>query len=150
MPNIDSMQALYSRLSACGVSRSFARRLLPEWWDDSIASNPVGLLQAEMIIASSMNFELKSLRDASAAIQYRSTLRKFKHSKNVDKASIQLSAEFATGMARFAVQAMPTPYVEMPRDPAAIRRSILSFRKQVDLESLLAYCTQIVSAPIEF
>lgn len=143
MPNIDPMQALYSRLNACGVTRGFAKRLLPEWWDDSIAENPSGLLQAQMIIASSLNFELKSLREPSAPLAYRAAPRKFKHSKAVDESSIQLSAEFATGMAKLAVQATSSAYIAPPADPLAIRRDILERGAQVNLEGLLAYCSSL-------
>ncbi|MFP3503248.1 ImmA/IrrE family metallo-endopeptidase [Burkholderia sp. SIMBA_062] len=141
MPAINPMQALYSRLSGCGINRKFAKRLLPEWWDDSIAENPSGLLQAQIIIAHSLNLDLNSLRDPGSVVQFRSAQRKFKHSKAVDKVSIQLSAEYATGMAKLAVQAMETPFSAPPRDAIAIRNTILKARPQVDLEGLLAYCS---------
>jgi len=134
------MSSLYARLGKRGVNKVFVKRLLPEWWDDGLAGTPSALLQAQMIIASGMNFELQTLRDPSAEIQFKTAHRKFKFSKAVEKESIQLSAEYATGMAKLAAQAMRSAYTSPPPDPVHIRKGILATHACVDLHALLDYC----------
>ncbi|WP_199203014.1 ImmA/IrrE family metallo-endopeptidase [Paraburkholderia madseniana] len=140
MPANSPMQSLYSRLSQQGLKKSFVKSLLPDWWEDEIARDPSGLLQAQLILARSLNFDLASLRDTAATVRFQSAHRKFKHSKAVDKDSIRLSAEYATGMAKLAVQAMSTEYVSPPSDPTQLRANILKGRPQVDLDALLDFC----------
>ena len=137
------MDTLYARLNKRGVNKAFAQRLLPDCWEDSMASTPSALLQAQLIIASGMNFELSSMRDASADIQFKAAPRKFKHNKAVDADGIQLSAEFATGMAKLATQAMRNPYV--PPTPYAIglRNTLLQYHSCIDLSSLVGFCAAI-------
>jgi len=136
------MQSLYSRLSRHGLKKSFVKSLLPEWWDDDIAEDASGLLQAQMILAKSMNLDLASLRDDDAEISFRAAQRKFKHGKAVDEASIRLSAEYATGLAKLAVQAMAAPYTSPLRDPIELRKKILASGWRVDLGGLLDFCFQ--------
>lgn len=143
MQETNAMQKLLSRLHALGISQRFARGLLPDWWDDSIAQDSAGLLQAQMIIANSLNLDMSSVRDDGAKIQFRKAVRKFKHTKGLEQESFRLSAEFATGLAKLAVQASSDKYVPPPSDPVEIRESICSKDQQVDLKSLLAYCTGI-------
>jgi hypothetical protein len=137
------MDSLYARLSKKGVTKAFARRLLPDWWDDSLAATPSALLQAQLIISSGMNFELRSLRDASAQIEFKAAHRKFKFSKAVDEPSIQLSAEYATGIAKLAIQAFKPSYFPPPPSALNIRNALLLNHKCIDLSALLDYCNRI-------
>lgn len=137
------MDSLYARLSKKGVTKAFARRLLPDWWDDSLAATPSALLQAQLIISSGMNFELRSLRDASAQIEFKAAQRKFKFSKAVDEPSIQLSAEYATGIAKLAIQAFKPSYFPPPPSALNIRNVLLLNHKCIDLSALLDYCNRI-------
>lgn len=137
------MDSLYARLGKTGMSRTFARGLLPDWWDDSLGSVPSALLQAQLIISTGMNFELRSVRDSSAKIEFASAHRKFKLNRSVDAASIQLSAEYATGMAKLAAQAIKAPYIPPPPDAMSIRNRLLSTHHCVDLPALLEYCTRV-------
>lgn len=136
------MDSLYARLGKTGMTKVFARRLLPDWWDDSLGTVPSALLQAQLIISTGMNFELRSVRDASADIEFASARRKFKLNKSVDSASIQLSAEYATGMAKLAAQAMTAQYVAPPPDALAIRNVLLTTHQCIDLPALLDYCNR--------
>lgn len=136
------MDSLYARLSQRGLTKAFARRLLPDWWDDSLAATPSALLQAQLIISAGMNFELRSLRDSSAKIEFKAARRKFKFSKAVDEPSIQLSAEYATAIAKMAIQAVPSPFVLPPPSALSIRNALLLTHKCIDLSALLDYCNR--------
>lgn len=136
------MDSLYARLGKTGMSKPFARSLLPDWWDDSLGAVPSALLQAQLIISTGMNFELRSVRDPLADIEFASASRKFKLNKALDSASIRLSAEYATGMAKLAAQAMAIQYVPPPPDALGIRNSLLANHNCIDLPALLDYCNR--------
>jgi hypothetical protein len=136
------MDSLYARLAKTGMTKMFARRLLPDWWDDTLGMMPSALLQAQLIISTGMNFELRSVRDPAADIEFASARRKFKLNKSVDSASIRLSAEYATGMAKLAAQAMHAQYIPPPPDALGIRNALLSTHRCVDLPALLEYCNR--------
>jgi Zn-dependent peptidase ImmA (M78 family) len=137
------MDSLYMRLNKRGVSKVFVRRLLPTWWDDALANTPSALLQAQLIISSGMNFDLSSVRDSSADIQFKAAHRKFKYNKAVDSESIQLSAEYATGMAKLAVQAVKARYTAPLPDALSIRNGLLETHECVDLPALLDLCNKL-------
>jgi hypothetical protein len=131
------MQALFSRLSSLGISPVFARRTLPAWWDDSIASSDSGIQQAQLYISKAFNLDIRSF-DAGQ-IEFRQAQRKFKLSRNVTEESVNLSAHYVTGIARIALQAIdqqsPVPFASLD-----LRRECLGLGKTVDLAALLMWC----------
>jgi hypothetical protein len=131
------MQALFSRLSPLGINSVFARRALPTWWDDSIGSSEAGIQQAQLYIAKAFNLDIRSF-DA-AQIQFRNAQRKFKLSRNVSEDSVNVSAHYATGIARVALQAVEVQGA-VPSSPLDLRRCCLLGSKAVDLNALLAWC----------
>lgn len=131
------MKALFSRLSSIGISSAFARRTLPTWWDDSIASSEAGIQQAQLYISKAFNLDIRSF-DASQ-IQFRQTQRKFKLSRNVSEASVNVSAHYATGIARIALQSIAKQQ-PVPSSSMDLRRECLVHGNSVDLTTLLSWC----------
>lgn len=133
------MQALFSRLDSLGISPSFARRTLPSWWDDAIASSEAGMQQAQLYLSKAFNLDIRSF-DAPQ-IQFRQAQRKFKLSRNVTEDSVSLSAHYATGIARVALHAIDQQQV-VPFVPSALRNDCLTVGKCVDLATLLVWCAK--------
>lgn len=133
------MQALFSRLSPLGINSVFARRALPTWWDDSIASTEAGVQQAQLYIAKAFNLDIRSF-DA-AQIQFRQAQRKFKLSRNVSEESVNVSAHYATGIARVALQAVGKQS-PVPSAPLDLRSNCLLSSNTVDLNALLTWCAR--------
>lgn len=131
------MQALFSRLSSLGISPAFARRTLPAWWDDTIASSEAGIQQAQLYISKAFNLDIRSF-DA-AQIQFRPSQRRFKLSSNVTEESVNLSAHYATGIARIALQAIDQQN-SIALAPLDLRSECLTLGKAVDLPTLLLWC----------
>ena len=136
-----TMKELYNHLGAVGISRKFARNVLPSWWDDEIAKEPSGFQQAQMYLSRAFNLELNSLSVAQKSPQFFVTEHKFKLNRNVSEGQVSASAHYATAMARLALSATKTAYTALPEDPKTLRAKILESQLCVNLGGLLTYCT---------
>ncbi len=142
MANVNPIQSLFARLSQVGIATSFARKTLPSWWDDDIATVPSGLQQAQMYLARAFNISLTSLADPKAPVAFLEAERKFKLNHRVDQADVFVSAHYATAVAKMALKGFKPAQATVPQDAAALRDHILQSADCVSLASLLAWCTQ--------
>ena len=134
-----TMSALFSRLESVGIPRGFARSALPGWWDDDISDSPSGLQQAQLYFARAFNLDVKSLA-VPGTLQFRDAQRKYKLSKGVTEASVLVSAQYATAMAKLALAGCDRQQTPLPKDPDALRQACLKYGATVGLNSLLSYC----------
>jgi len=139
------LHRLYERLGHVGISPHFARRALPSWWDDSIASVPSGLQQAALLFSRAFNIDVNSLEED--CVRFRAVEHKFKLNKDVSAKDVSASAHFATAIARLALAAIPLPSAPMPTDANVIRGDILSRFESVGLDGLLDFCRRF-SVPV--
>ncbi|MDO9235737.1 MAG: hypothetical protein Q7U28_06840 [Aquabacterium sp.] len=144
MPTTQSpIVGLLSRLNSVGIPSTFARKMLPVWWEDEIASDPAGLQQAQLYLARAFNIDLRSLASRQGKPEFKASLRKFKLSKNVTEDMVSLSANYVTGIARLVLQAEPSrQQCPVPGDPATLRSEILVDHPCVSLQALLAWCNK--------
>ena len=96
------MRALRSRLSKAGVSRAFLDKVvLPDWWNDSIATIPSGFREAAGFICAHLGFSLASLLDASLELSFSERgAVKYKKSRGVADSEVGLATHYALGVAR--------------------------------------------------
>ncbi len=141
MPTRDTpMRGLLQKLGTAGISASFAKRVLPSWWDDEVARDPAGLQQAQLYLARAFNVDLRSLADAEQAPRFRANARKYKLSRNVSEGDVSASANYVTGIARVALAACPEEQTAVSDDPVVLRNEILKSHECVSLASLLEWC----------
>ncbi len=138
--SISPLDSLMQRLDAAGIPASFARKSLPNWWDDEIAQNPAGLQQAQMFFARAFHLDLASLAMPRGAIAFRESQRKFKLSSNVAESDVSVSAYFANAIANLALAGFAPVQKKVPKDPVALRAEILAKHECVSLNSLLSWC----------
>lgn len=131
---------LYARLNEAGIPAGFARKVLPVWWDNAMTLTPSGLQQAQMYFAQAFNINLASLSQPRAALQFLGVERKFKLSKNVVEQDVSVSAHFASAMAKLALNGFEKQQTEVPKDPLALRATLLRHHDCVSLPALLAWC----------
>jgi hypothetical protein len=134
------MRELLQKLSTAGISASFAKRMLPSWWDDEVANDPAGLQQAQLYLSRAFNIDLRSLAEVDQTPRFRANARKYKLSKNVTENDVSASANYATGIARIALAAFPHEQKSVSDDPAVLREAILKSHECVSLHGLLAWC----------
>lgn len=143
MPSPDNpMRALFLKLSAAGIPSSFAKRMLPSWWDDEAANDPAGLQQAQLYLSRAFNIDLRSLADAGRTPLFRANERKYKLSKNVSENDVSASANYVTGIARIALAAYPGEQKAVSNDPVILRNAILRTHECVNLHALLEWCRE--------
>lgn len=141
MPNPSApMRDLLSKLDSVGIHPNFAKRALPAWWDDEIASDPAGLQQAQLYFARAFNIEIQSLAASAEVARFRVTERKFKLNRNVPENSVVVSANYVTGIARLALCGSAFEQVVPFADPLRLRSTILQRHTCVNLEALLEWC----------
>lgn len=136
------IQNLFARLSQVGITTPFARRTLPSWWDNDIATVPSGLQQAQMYLARAFNISLASLADPKAQVAFLETERKFKLNNRVDPVDVFVSAHYATAVAKVALKGFKFEQASVPQDAVALREQILQSVDCVSLPSLLSWCAQ--------
>ncbi|MFY9259078.1 MAG: hypothetical protein WAO71_01070 [Gallionella sp.] len=137
-----AMTELYARLDTIGIKKSFARKMLPDWWDDSIATTAAGLQQAQLYFAKAFNLEFASLMGAQPAPCFQQVAHKFKLNKKVTEEQVSASAHYATATARLALQAVRPAYQAPPTNPIALRERILKSNSCIDLPALLTWCAE--------
>lgn len=136
------MRDLYQRLRNIGFDADFVRtRILPDWWDDSLASTPANRALAEAAISKMLGFAIADLRNAEARLRLppadhvRLKRRMDTHDKDVAPAI--LVAERAAIAIAGSLQGVPR--FEGGLSAASLRKAILETRRVVDLESLLHF-----------
>lgn len=134
------MTNLFTHLQGVGIPKAFARKVLPDWWDDSITSSDAGLQQAQLYLSKAFNLDIASLANQEAPPRFRQVVHKFKMNKNVDEERLAASAHYATAIARLALQATAASYTPPPANPNELREQILQTVQCIDLSALLGWC----------
>lgn len=134
------MLQLLHRLETVGIQPSFARKTLPNWWDDEIATTPSGLQQAQLYLARAFNLDIVSLANPDALPAFSSENKKYKLAKNVKLSDVAISAHYATAMAKLALRGMPTEQKAVPKKATSLRDMCLRTNHCVDFEWLLDWC----------
>lgn len=140
MSATNPMTNLYLHLKSAGIPKTFASKMLPNWWDDSIASSNSGLQQAQLYFSKVFNLDFASLVNQEMPPRFRQVVHKFKMNKDVEEAHVTASAHYATSMARLALLGTVQPYIAPPEHPNQLREQILSTSLCVDLPALLTWC----------
>lgn len=116
--------------------------MLPNWWDNSIATSPSGLQLAQMHFARIFNIDFLSLLTTEQPVAFLNAERKFKLSKSITVSSVQASAHFATAIAKIALQKNDSAQTIVAQDPDAFRTELLKTNACVSLQALLNWCAQ--------
>ncbi|MCC6178144.1 MAG: ImmA/IrrE family metallo-endopeptidase [Chloroflexi bacterium] len=136
------MQSLYRRLEKAGFDTAFVRnRVLPDWWDDSLAANPANLAIAEMAIARMLGLPIASLRDPAIplSLPLASTAR-LKRTADVDPSALAPAVRVAERVASHLM-----PYLigvsgyGGERSASSVRAEILETAPDVGLAQLVDF-----------
>lgn len=137
------MSNLYSQLSTVGIVKSFAKKVLPEWWDDEIADSASGLQQAQLYFSRAFNLDIASLQAGQTQPKFHVVERKFKLSGNVSAEDVSVGAHYVTAIAKLALQTIARPQSVVPKDPNELRLHIINKYSCVNLDGILSYCAEV-------
>ena len=135
------IKTLYQRLSEVGFTRPYIKKVaaLPEWWDDSLATNSAGYAQGLMSLSRHLGLDLNSLRTGGSIRLKEFGTCKYKMRAGTTSDELLLSRVIATRAAQLAAAAMDRPYLPIP-SATDLRTAILESALWVGFGQLLDYC----------
>jgi hypothetical protein len=142
MPVAACMKDLYDRLKDIGFDAKFVRaRILPDWWEDSLAEVASNRAIAEMAISRMLGFPIARLRDPQTPLTLPAAASvRLKRNRGVEAADVMPSILLAERVAHGTMQALrPLPPFPGKVGPVEVRRAILAEHRQVDLKALLQF-----------
>lgn len=132
---------LYQTLAGIGLKKSQVRALLPNWWEDQIASTESGTWEFAMMVARRLSLDATSLAAGNIAPVGSVRQTAFKHRANIDSAQYRAGAMIAAALAESVIAAMTAPFRAPSRDANTMRQEILDGgNDRIDFETLLSYC----------
>jgi hypothetical protein len=135
------MADIYTRLEEAGFSPSYVRgHVLPEWWDDDLASELENRRIAEMAISRTLKISLASLANGNEPLKVSDerTVR-FKRWKGVEGSRLVPTVAVARRVCELVVSAADLPELRIPSAPD-LRLQILRTQQYVSLTPLVQYC----------
>lgn len=143
MPN--PMKDIYTRLNALGFKSKWVRAaILPDWWDDPLATIPSNRALAEAAISRSLKLPVKLLRNANSplALPHLNSLR-LKRMKTTLPSEIYPALVVGQRCAEVVAESMrDVPSFSGIVPALTIRNLILGRDDSVSLQSLLDMCWQ--------
>ena len=137
------MSDIYRRLKPLGFDARFVRELLlPDWWDDELASVPANRAIAEATISRHLKISMEKLADANAELTIPSTVpvRLKSATRGTNPEVVRPSIAIAQRIASLLARSLPAA---LPRfeccSAQGIRQQILSCHGTVTLESLVEF-----------
>lgn len=132
---------LYQTLASVGLKKGQIRALLPDWWEDRIATSESGTWEFAMLVARRLSLDATLLAIGKISPVGSVSHTAFKHRSNVDSSQYQAGAMIAAALAESVIAAMDRPFIAPPTDTHAIREKILQDGDAVvDFEALLHFC----------
>jgi Zn-dependent peptidase ImmA (M78 family) len=143
MTSENPMNTLYERLSEAGLTRHYVKqRVLPDWWDDRAARNPVGYQEGLGYISKHTGIALEELKGDGPITFGEGRHVRFKKRDGVSHEELTWAKTLAGRAAEMAAFAMNKEgrAVQLPGAWANTRASILANHPWVDFERLLDFC----------
>jgi hypothetical protein len=137
-----SKQALYGALKGIGLSAATIKSVLPTWWDDSYANDPLGLTELKILLARRLSIDPASIFADDGNVEFLPVIRRYKGGRPDLVKTLQSSTLVANALCRTALASVPHQ-LELAafEDPGYLRRSILQTgAKYVGLPELLDLC----------
>jgi len=133
---------LYKRLDAAGYKPKWVREnVMPDWWDDSLASNPVMRLQAELVLSRFLGVAPSLLAEEDQPIpsaeQGRVHYKRLKTKKPRDLGPVYLTIKRAAEIAVRCLKDDVSEFVISRLEPDVLRAEVLANNPTVSFEALL-------------
>jgi len=143
MTEKSAMHDLFKRLRKIGFDPDFLRRaVLPDWWEDSLASVAANRALAEAAIARHLGLDMAQLRNAKAALTVpQLAYARLKRNKNIEPADVAPAMYVAQHAADLVAKNLDSiPKFNQRLSSGEVRKAILKSHTHCDLASLLDFC----------
>lgn len=139
----EPMKPLYEKLKSLGFKKAYIKKMLPDWWDDSLASTKSGYQQAAIIFAQIFNVNYKSLVSEQEPC-FEFPIHCFKKQKHIETKNLDPATSVALSVSRLVLKEFDRDLKDLSMLSAQkIRDNILQNNPWVDFISLLNYCWDI-------
>jgi hypothetical protein len=139
----NAMIDIYSRLKALGIPRVFVTdRILPDWWEDKLASVPANRSFAEIVLSRQLGLDLETIRDPKGVLQLRSELLvRFKKRATVKDGELDVAQALGSRLATLGALCIDKPFQPSVLTAKQIRQRILDKGSLwVGLDEILDFC----------
>ena len=140
------MQDIYVRLRSLGFSRPFLRDcILPDWWEDSMASVPANRALIETILSRQLGLDMAGLSDPTKELTLKPELvARFKTRQGVTADRLNVAQTLVSRVATIAAACSSAPPPLENLSAIGIRQDILaSGAPWIGLDHLLDFCWKI-------
>jgi len=137
-----NIKSIYKTLTSYGIDENFVRNiLLPEWWDDEIASSKVGYLQAISIIAKNLGADAADFIYATETITLKRSLGiKYKTAKNISFGDKDIWPQsLALRVSELIEQTYTNDITGLPNESLEIRSQIIERYNSITLNNVLEF-----------
>lgn len=132
---------LYKTLGGIGLKKNQVRALLPDWWDDDVASSEVGTWEMITLLSRRLSIDAKGLSNGEIMPIGSATKMAYKHRSSTSADQYKASSLIAGALAHAVLAAMPTAFSRFENAPAQIRELIQQRQGGiVDFDGLLEFC----------
>lgn len=137
------MTDLYARLHGVGFPRAYVKsRILPDWWEDDLATDPGNRRLAELTISRTLKIPLQSLAEPSSPLSLEGAREvRFKRWQATEESRLLPAVAVARRvfeLVLYSATNLPTLRLE-GSDPDVLRERILAQSQYVTLSSLVQY-----------
>jgi hypothetical protein len=137
------MQDLYDRLGTRGFDVKFLRRaVLPDWWDDQLASEPFNRALAEAAVSKALGFAISQLRDPGAVLPEPlvSNFRLKRHKKDERVKDVRPAVFVAERLSKLVLaRAKDLPKFDPSLTAEQIRKRLLAAAPGIGLSALVEF-----------
>lgn len=146
-----TMKSLYGKLRLVGYTPKYIQSLLPDWWDDQIATTPAGYQEASLRLGRLFGVLPSSLRDSSVQPVLRVPEgRRFKRQTGHQEQQLDLACALAMSAASLVLRCLPPQERRAPLpDAAEMRQILLAKAPYINFLTLLDYVWQL-GIPVVF
>jgi len=136
-----SQDPLFLALQEAGLSQSYVRKMLPDWWSDELIMDPAARVELDINLSRMFGLKLSNL------LQDRPTITldlpggaKYKRSKRVGEGDLAQATAMVHSIAKTLATAVTTEVRPIPSDPYLVRQQVLSMGpKRISLLAVIQY-----------
>lgn len=128
---------LNSQIRACGISKAVLKRILPEWWDDSVLSTSSGFLEFSQILRNRLGLQTLISDEGEVTFSQPALNVQYKKRANTDVSSLSEATLLCQAACRTIQRVLIKSNVEQNIQGLSLA---LSTESDLSLEKTLSLC----------
>lgn len=134
----------FNSLKEAGYPQSFVKKLMPEWWDNSLLKTSAGVLQFALILKQKLGINANFSKDGTLTIPTEVNIEhvSFKRRLGTGLNELNVATNIGIAASRIALISTMPQYSPLPNDSQKLHEMVCehSGKEYVDYEGLLDFC----------